>query len=332
MSALEQLLGADGADYQAQLDFKLFYDEGRRFFLLKGAGGNSFKNLQVAPMAIRAHDADVELGFYHFMLEPGSTDGDPVHEAENLYRAIIELWTGDGPICLDAETNFPSWYSGPPMTEWIQAFHARCKELFGILKLVLYTGTYFIDQWGIDALRLPDILLWLASWQDSLPAPTFWRQFAKPILWQNDSSQQVANLRPVDTDIFFGDITAFRALGRQQAPTDPWGYLRTPYGPFQQVVHPYFHGVYDLHTFGYPEGPAVGYTDNVIRQLFENGVWEANGRMQPKQAALGQAYFRQVGNIVDWPDVHPLLPDGYTISPGGVMVPSVIVGDKKEGN
>lgn len=306
------IIGGDGADYQEGLDFGLMYQLGYRFFVLKASGGRGFQNRARAGMATRCRAADLALAFYHFMYEKDSLagPGTPDQEYDNFARSIDGLYDDGCPILLDAEQNRDPAWGLEDMTSHMLRFGELVRRGFGC-NLGDYMGTYFWRENGLDtaALKAAGHYLWLPSWQEEKPTAQYLDGFGDITIWQNGDDTMIGPVA-MDHDIFYGTVADFRALGRPATPlADRYAELRQPYGPLGHTVHPYFHADYGLDKYGYPLGPAVVYSDGLIRQVFERGVWGSSGRSTPGVEAPGQALRHALGDpksvIADYPDVHP---------------------------
>jgi hypothetical protein len=309
------IIGGDGADYQEGLDFGLMYQRGYRFFSLKGAGGRGFRNGARAQMATRCRAAGLALSLYDFMYEKDSLagPGTPDQEFDNFAAAIDGIYDDGTPLQLDAEQyRDPAW-GLPDMTTHMVTFARRTRATFGC-PLGVYMGTSFWRENGIDiaALVAEGCYLWLPSWQAEKPGAQYLDEWGAITIWQNGDDTMIGPVE-MDHDIFYGGVEDFKALGRPATPlVDRYAELRQPYGPLGHTVHPYFHADYGLDKYGYPLGPAVLYSDRVVRQVFERGIWGSTGRSTPGVEAPGQALRHALGDpasvIADYPAVHPLLP------------------------
>jgi hypothetical protein len=299
----DELLGVDIASHQGP---NFAYPAWARFAVIKASGGHAYRNEFLGAQVANARAAGKRVGFYHYMFEPTNGGGNVEVEATNFRDAILPYVQAGDTCWLDVEEWAASVGFTGDLGEWIDTWCDMIADFFGC-QVGIYCATWYLVPSGLaqDA-RLAKRLFWMASWQDTLPGEAARAPWKVVTIWQ-------FNADGVDKDKFFGDEAAWDALGVPGAhPTtgDPWEYLKQPYGPFGHTVHPFFHADYSLAKYGYPLGPAAAYTDGgMIRQLFERGCFATNGRNVPKQEALGQAYVANTGrNIVDWPDIHPLVP------------------------
>lgn len=305
------LQGLDISSWQWGLDFVAAYDEGVRFVIIKASGGVTYRNEYLARQVALARAAGMLVGYYHYFIEPSyRVYGSGAAEFANFNGAIADLVQVGDTFWLDLEEDSPGDYRYDQEEE-LHNFGAALFARYGV-QMGVYIGTYFWRAMGFDTARMAQYPLWLPSWQDSPPSAEYLDSFPRIVVWQYDAHSGVANISPIDQNVFFGSGDDWAKMGYKGAATvDPFAYLKVPYGPHNQTVHQFFHGAYSLGGYGYPCGPAMLYSDGRIRQAFDNGCFGSNGRDEPRLEGSTFAYAaasgQQLGAVVyDFAEIHPL--------------------------
>lgn len=316
--------GLDCASHQGDFPFEVAYRDGYLFAIIKASGGHAYRNPYLGVQVARARAAGLRVGFYHYLFEPSSGGGNFALELRNFLAAIAPYVRPKDTFWLDVE-EYPRAVGfvgdlGGGIDGWLDGVAAVYPSEPGI-----YCATWYVEGAGlVNDLRLAKRPYWIASWQNTLPTGAYLRPWKTVAIWQYDAFGPVAGRQPIDEDLVLGGLDRLDALGwRVDDPvaTDPWAYLKAPFGPAGHTVHPWFHGDYSLQQYGYPLGPAAEYgikqpdgslvSSGMIFQLFENGVFSSNGRGEPKQEAAGQVIAYMTGkNLAEWPTWVPLVAAG----------------------
>jgi GH25 family lysozyme M1 (1,4-beta-N-acetylmuramidase) len=301
----------DLSSWQAGFDFRRAATEGIEGVVIKRSGGKSYKNPYFRNMVAEAQAAGLEVAAYAYLLEPTGDPGEPEDEADFFCDSLPTGWPY--PVAPDVEETNRRF---PNLSDYVQRWKARVRARLGTKTEFLYTGNYFVQEQNLKDPALGDSLLWLASWQDDRPPVPHGGPWTDYKLWQYGSRATVGGMTPIDVNWFYGDRAEWRSYGaggtQLQVVKPSVGTVTNPgkLPPAEHEIHPYFWAAWDLGKHGYPLGPGALYDDGRIRQLFENCCLSSRGRDEPQAyEGLGQAYVANTGrNIVDWPDIHPLLP------------------------
>lgn len=219
---MTEMLGIDLASHQGpDFPFAQAYREGYRFATPKVSGGKRYRNEHRANQIDGARAAGMQVAAYHYMWENTDLSGTPEEEFENFKAALGNRYTDETQLGLDVEDDVATFNPQPNMAEWIMRFQDLCAAEYGRYP-VLYLGTYFIAAHDLYDPTLTRSPLWLASWQDAVPAPNYWLPWHELKIWQFASQATVAGRFPIDVDKFFGTGMEFGQLGKiGTAPTNP---------------------------------------------------------------------------------------------------------------
>jgi len=153
-----------------------------------------------------ARQAGVVRGAYQ-ILQPSD---DAVAQAQVLVNAIGELSTGDLPPALAVEV-IDGQTPGTIATK-VGAWLSYVESALG-LPGIIYTGRFFWQD-NVASSDYADHPLWIADYS-SPTCPNLPSQWTDWVLWQNSSTGVVDGITgSVDTDIFNGDLSALKALGK----------------------------------------------------------------------------------------------------------------------
>lgn len=204
--------GIDIASHQGWYNFNLAKQQGFDFAIIKASGGHGYQNPELAQQVRRAREAGMLVGFYHYMFEPSSGGGDVGREVKNFLDATKPYLQPGDTMWLDAE----EW---PQSVGYSGSIASFCLDFVGGVKRAtgancgIYTGSYYIQ--GTDmkyAAALADVPLWIASWQATRPALVYALPFKNITVWQYNAYDVVGG-QQTDTDVFYGDADAWKALG-----------------------------------------------------------------------------------------------------------------------
>jgi len=192
------LQGIDISAHQGEPDYDKLKDN-TDFIIIKATEGVGFTDPQLARGREEARKAGIPLGYYHF----ARPDLDNTAEEEaNFFLEIADPNSGEI-LFLDFEVNhhsIPEWCK-----KWLDCVS---EELDGYKPLIYLNQAHLKLDWSkvIDA----DYGLWLAAYLDHTPE-TPWPTVA---FQQTSSNGTIEGIEGhIDTNIFFGDKTAFDKYG-----------------------------------------------------------------------------------------------------------------------
>lgn len=188
------LFGVDLYHADDPVDFHAFVAAGISFVFLKASQGLSMADVRYPSYYARAKSVGLKVGAYHF-LDP-NTDG--ATQADH-FLSVAKPAKGDIiPVC-DSETD------GQHVTATTLAFCQRVKAKIGHLP-ILYTGdSFFGEHFAADQL-LGKLTRWIARYGPHPPVHPC-------AIWQyTDRLQIPGESRGLDTDVFYGDASAFAKL------------------------------------------------------------------------------------------------------------------------
>lgn len=208
----ENILGGiDVSSHQGAVDWQAVAASGIGFAFTKATGGTWYTNPTFAQNWLGIEAAGLVRGAYHYAFEtsgqPFPGDG-PEAEADYFLKAL-ERAGGAKPgdlLALDIEDG------NGKLGDWCLRWCRRVQAATGITPLV-YTGTWFSVPHGFaETPALANYPLWLASYQDSMPAaPPPWSGVA---VWQHTDALSVPGIAGgVDGNRFYGTPDELRALG-----------------------------------------------------------------------------------------------------------------------
>lgn len=200
---MPQIFGADVSGYQpGKLPI-----QGLSFIISKATEGTRITNPNHAGQVAQARAAGLGIGHYHF------ADGlDPVAEA--TWFLAVAGWRAGEHLALDVEAPFVN--SCPDPVGWAVAFATEVHRRTGI-----WPDTYMnysdlsapVHNWAPLA-RLGGAL-WEAAYNNTGPAYSGAWPFVA--IWQNADTNQTGG----DSDVFYGDLAAWRKYGTPAGSTAP---------------------------------------------------------------------------------------------------------------
>lgn len=171
-------------------------------------------NTDANRMIAQAQASGKKWGIYHY-----AHGNNPEAEAEFFYRNTSNYWRS-GIVVLDFEEKdnaaIGDW-------NWVRRFMARCEQLSGGVKPVLYTEGRFAS--GIPSDLRANYALWAAHYANW--DPTGYQQYPYATGFYGESMLQysgngVTNTwTPVDLDVFWGDAAAWDRIANPGATPAP---------------------------------------------------------------------------------------------------------------
>lgn len=213
--------GIDVASYQGNPDWAAVSASGIAFAFTKATEGTDYLNPTFARNWSELRRVGIARGAYHYARpEYGNAARS---EADYFLTNVLrmgELAAGDM-VVLDLEP--PSRVQD--LAGWAIVWLDRVAEKTGIRPIV-YTGRWVIDQQGLaSASALGEFPLWLAAYQEQMPAaPAPWQRVA---FWQHTDKGRVPGIvGNVDMNLFNGPAEHLALYGKgasviQPAPADP---------------------------------------------------------------------------------------------------------------
>lgn len=183
--------GIDIARYQDYPDWNAVRGSDVHYAYIKATEGTTYVSTHVDGQWAEASDVGMPRGLYHY-----ARIGNPEAEAE-LFVKLINAKGAKGsgflPPCLDIEVGegHLGW--------WVVRFVARLRGAVGVRRVMLYSGgSFYRDQIG-DAALDPDVLVWIAHYDDSPGNSPYLTP--KTVLHQYTSTGRVAGIAgKVDLD------------------------------------------------------------------------------------------------------------------------------------
>ena len=185
-AATSSVLGIDVASYQGTVNWKSWWDLGRRFAYVKATEGNSYRNPEFSEQYTGSYRVGMIRGAYHF----GRPDGVTAAKQARYFVQHGGGWSADGktlPGALDIEDNYagPRCYGKTPaqLKKWVKNFSAEYRRLTG-RDVVIYTNSSFWrDCVGNSTAFTTTNPLWIAHWGSQPPSKlpggyayyTFWQ-------------------------------------------------------------------------------------------------------------------------------------------------------------
>src|SRR5258708_7401718 len=175
-----------------RVDFHALAAAGVAGVMLKATQGAHGVDPRYADYVGRARSVGLLVGPYHFFEPTEDPDAQAAH-----FVSVARWMPGDIPPTLDSETDGPE--VGPRSWTFAQAIH----KSLGIHP-ILYSGDSFYQNRLKRSFSNGACPLWIARYGHK-PTTTC-------LIWQYTVSARIpGEPRPLDTDIFFGTLDAFKA-------------------------------------------------------------------------------------------------------------------------
>jgi lysozyme len=203
------LEGVDASNWQGPaVDWAAVAASGRRFAIVKASEDGDYRDPTFVRNWAAIKEAGLVRGAYHFA-RPSTTDpADSVALFAEQIAAAGGLATGDL-VALDLEdTNVaPDEQLAAWALDWLELAEAD----LGVRPL-LYSGLWFMAPHGLDTIGLAAYPLWLAAYQEAVPAvPESWDEIAIHQYSAHGSVPGIAG--DADLNRFLGDEVDLAALG-----------------------------------------------------------------------------------------------------------------------
>lgn len=211
--------GIDVSGHQGDVDWRYWWDQGKRFAYVKATEGTYFTNPRYDQQYTGSAAVGMRRGAYHFAI-PNDSSG--AAQAE-FFVAEGGGWTRDGttlPGAIDLEpnpndpvdgTNDCYGMSKAQLTAWIGEFIDTYRRLTGRFPVI-----YTVTSWWSLCVGSADFgetsPLWIARWASQVgPLPAGWSSWT---FWQH-------NTQPVDQNKFYGTAAQLQQLADGPPPTAP---------------------------------------------------------------------------------------------------------------
>lgn len=203
------LVGNDISHWQGQIDWET-YKKNTHFVIAKATDGASMIDSWYGFNRQQVRLAGLPFGSYHFV------EGQDVNtEAERFCSVIDGDPIREGEIlCLDYEIALKDPVS------WCKTWLDVVSGHFGGMKPYIYLNQSVVKDFDWTPIINAGYPLWLASYQaDGSGNTGKWPFMA---LQQTSSTQQVPGISGnVDRDVFFGDVSQFKAYGYKKPVVTP---------------------------------------------------------------------------------------------------------------
>ncbi|MDO4910986.1 MAG: GH25 family lysozyme [Corynebacterium sp.] len=192
--------GVDVASHQhtqGDIDWNQVANSGQRYAFVKATEGTNYVNPFYETDVIRAAQAGMYVGAYHYAKPAQSAAA----QAAAFAIQIAKLPTPSLPPVLDIEVNDGVDVAG--MQAWTRTFVTEVKRLTG-RDVMIYTYRYFWEAQMGNTTEFNYLPLWMAAYQASAPTviPGGWSYMT---FWQNSSTGNIPGiLGNVDTNLFNG--------------------------------------------------------------------------------------------------------------------------------
>lgn len=216
-----QLLGVDVSNNNPNVDFVAVRAAGKSFAFAKASGDEADeaqeddwqyfdtdfpRNWQAMKLA------GLTRGAYHYAKPSKASPARSVTTFEEALTNAGGLQSGDL-VVLDLED--PDVPVGHDLTVWAAEWLDLATRVFGF-KPVLYTGTYYLGEHGVNEMELGKYPLWLASYQLNVPpVPAGWPRLH---FWQYSQDAHTPGIGKSLLDLFFGTRDELLALAKPGLP------------------------------------------------------------------------------------------------------------------
>lgn len=240
--------GVDIASWQGFPDFAQLKAKGNLFAISKVTGEGQYVNPYWSQNRDAARAAGVLYGYYDWVEpqvphDPHDPANAGILAARDYLRVVGPLQAGEL-ITVDFET--PDWHTGPfgrDIEAFMRAYLYTLREEAGCQEIIVYTGTYFLQETGAERWDWlgRDFILWLAAPGPGMMADdSFWPGTPAPFTpdklrlhqhqWFATSDAVVGQF---DRDRFNGPVAELAALGyggvaAAATPATPGGNVIEP--------------------------------------------------------------------------------------------------------
>lgn len=185
-----------------KINFTAAYAAGYSFLYIKATEGRSRREPNAAQQDADAIAAQMAVGYYHF----AHLGEDSALDEAALFNDVIQQGTSTLIPVVDVETN-KSNLSPAQFTQWLSDFVGAMKG-YGHSKVMIYAGTWLMNNSLLPDAVLADCPLWLADYEATPHIPHGWTSYA---IWQDSQQGQIPDINGTfDMDIC-PDITLITA-------------------------------------------------------------------------------------------------------------------------
>lgn len=226
--------GVDVASHQhpggGAIDWTSVAASGQKFAFVKATEGTGYTNPHYAADSVKAQQAGIVPGSYHYA-RPGWNDA---RSEARFYASVIA--TGPQPSLppvLDLEES--QGLSPQQLQNWVREWIDEIKIQTG-RDPIIYTYYSFWKQQMGNTTEFSEYPLWLAYYNDSLPAdiPGGWDTVT---FWQYSSTGNVDGIRAdVDMNEYYGDDAQLQALAADMPGNTPAGQTSGQLAGGQPIV------------------------------------------------------------------------------------------------
>lgn len=208
--------GIDVHGDKGYVNFALVKASGIDFAYVKCTEGVSFNDGRYADNVLRARQAGLMVGSYHFARPDNNS---PFDEARH-FHSVMKTFPDSLPPALDFERR-PHGKTPAQLTQWAQDFLNELRAL-GHKVVVFYTyPDYFHRDMGSPKTTFGGALLWWAEYGPAAHTPPGWPLWT----WQYTSGGRVGGVTgPCDMDVFPDSMLEFKKSFGIAPPTfsPPW--------------------------------------------------------------------------------------------------------------
>lgn len=200
------LEGIDVSNWQRKIDWQAVQKAGKAFAAIKATEGVGYVDPYYLYNYWGARNNGIATITYHYA-RPDQNEA--YQEASFFVKSMGGATFNPGDmIALDIETGRGD------LSEWVSTW-LDYVEFYCNIKPLIYTSPWYLQTLGLQAEALATYGLWLASWQDAMPAPPApWPVIA---FWQYSASGACPGINgAVDLDRFNGAVEQMALYGLQK--------------------------------------------------------------------------------------------------------------------
>lgn len=210
------LKGIDISHWDGTIDFSAVKRDGIDFVYIKSTGGDDFVDPMFLTNVQSAKNAGIAIGAYHYAKPTAPFNpGEPYRQAqffiETMSRHMPDF--GDLMPVLDLEEPASQGILSPDeLVSWAWVFVDHVKEQTN-RQVMLYTGTWFVQQNNDFGYKLSDLPLWIAEYEKyGSTQPTDCGGWNHWLLWQYSEDGTVEGV-PGNVDLNVGSVSLEQLRG-----------------------------------------------------------------------------------------------------------------------
>jgi len=192
--------GVDVSKFQGTIDFHALKDNAD-FVILRATYGNGYTDANFTQNRDGARTAGLCVGFYHYAYPQFNQ---PTAEAD-WFTKVVSCNPGEI-LALDFEESYPD------PVGWCKAFLDRATSNMGFRPLIYLTESLVKSHDWTPVIKA-GYGLWLALWDYKPENLTFDTPWPMVAMRQYSNQGEVAGMKPVDLDLFYGTIDQFKKYG-----------------------------------------------------------------------------------------------------------------------